>query len=309
MNKYILFTNDVEAHSIFYNSIRPETGYKVYKEAIPYLLDLYEENNIKSTFFITGYIAKLYPNIVKMIADRNHEVGSHGLTHEVNQAFDVLSFNDQLSHLKEAKNILEDLCGNEVISFRAPALRVNKDTPMALEEAGFRIDSSISPQRLDFFFSFGSIEKIKRIFSPRKAYFTSKTNLSRRGNSNIIEVPVSSLFIPFVGSLMRSSNFSFRFLKFLLVQEAKYFDTAINYYMHPTEFINEHVDGKIDKVNRRSKSLIKYIFADIVRRKIKLINLGEEAKPIYEKLIYYFNDLEFKSTTIKDYCKIKGLLK
>jgi len=57
----------VETHSIYYNELRKDTGYKVYKEAIPYLLDLYSEYNIKSTFFITGYIAKLFPDIVKKI--------------------------------------------------------------------------------------------------------------------------------------------------------------------------------------------------------------------------------------------------
>ena len=151
--KYFLLTNDVETHSIYYNDLRDETGHQVYKQAIPYLLDLYEKKNIKSTFFITGHIAKLYPEVVKMIANKGHEIACHGLTHEVNMAFDTMSLEDQISHLKEAKKILEDISGKEVISFRAPALRVNKDTPRALEEAGFKIDSSISPQRLDFFFS------------------------------------------------------------------------------------------------------------------------------------------------------------
>ncbi len=304
---YLLLTNDVETHSIYYNTLRDETGYKVYKQAIPYLLDLYEKNNIKSTFFITGYIAQLYPGVVKMIADNGHEVACHGLTHEVEKAFDTLSLEDQISHLKEAKKILEDISNQEVISFRAPALRVNKDTPRALEEAGFKIDSSISPQRLDFFFSFGSIEKIKRLISPRKIYFTSNENLARRGNSKIIELPVSSFSLPFVGSLMRYNNLLFRILKSFLVIEAKYFGTAINYYMHPTEFIDEYSKEKM-KVNRRSKSFLKYIFADIVRRKMKLKNLGAPAKLLYKQFILDINNNGFETVTIKEYCKIKGFL-
>jgi len=76
--KYFLLTNDVETHSVYYNDLRDETGYKVYIEAIPYLLDLYKNHNIKSTFFITGYIAKLYPEIVKIISENGlffHKTG------------------------------------------------------------------------------------------------------------------------------------------------------------------------------------------------------------------------------------------
>ena len=82
MNKYCLLTNDVETTSIWFNSLRDKTGLKVLQEGMPILLDLYEKYNIKSTFFFTGYIAKLYPRLVKMILPYGHEVGSHGLSHE-----------------------------------------------------------------------------------------------------------------------------------------------------------------------------------------------------------------------------------
>jgi len=68
-NKYCLLTNDVETTSIWHNSLLDKTGIKVYKEGMPILLDLYEKYNIKSTFFFTGYIAKLIPDIVKMISE------------------------------------------------------------------------------------------------------------------------------------------------------------------------------------------------------------------------------------------------
>ena len=304
----ILFTNDVETHSIFYNDLRADTGYKVYKDAIPYILDLYDKYNIKSTFFITGYIAKLYPNIVKIISNRGHEIGSHGLTHEVNKAFDILPLKKQIMHLRESKNILEDLCSENVISFRAPALRVNRNTPTALYEAGFKIDSSISPQRFDFFFSFGSYEKISRLFSPRKIYFASQNDLSKKGNSNIIEVPLSSFGLPFVGSLMRSNNKIFKLLRLMLMYESVIRGTTINYYMHPTEFITETSNNDV-YTNRRTKSWIQFVLADIIRRKIKLINLGENAKPLYEELLQYFIKRKFNAITMKDYCKLKGFLK
>ena len=101
--KYCLLTNDVETTSIWHNSLRDETGLKVLKEGMPRLLDLYAKYNVKSTFFFTGYIAKLYPEVVKMIIPYGHEVASHGLVHDSDKAFDVLSYDDQVKHLQESK--------------------------------------------------------------------------------------------------------------------------------------------------------------------------------------------------------------
>jgi len=82
MKKYCLLSNDVETTSIWHNTLRDESGYKVLKEGMPYLLELYEKCDIKTTFFFTGYIAKLYPEVVKMILPYGHEVGSHRLPHK-----------------------------------------------------------------------------------------------------------------------------------------------------------------------------------------------------------------------------------
>ena len=55
MSKYCLLTNDVETTSIWFNSLRDETGLKVLKEGMPVLLDLYEKYEIKTTFFYRLY--------------------------------------------------------------------------------------------------------------------------------------------------------------------------------------------------------------------------------------------------------------
>ena len=149
---YCLITNDVETTSILNHRLSDKTGEFVLKEGMPRLLELYGKYNIKATFFFTGYIAKLYPEVVKMVQPFGHEIGSHGLSHKVENAFYVLSLREQIEHLKQSKAILEDISGEEVISFRAPAARVNNNIVIALEEAGFKIDSSISSQRLDMLF-------------------------------------------------------------------------------------------------------------------------------------------------------------
>ena len=181
MTHYALFTNDVETTSIWFNTLRDETGLKVLKEGMPILLDIYERFNIRSTFFFTGYIAQLYPEIVKMILPFGHEVGSHAMSHKTEDGFDVLDFKAQKDNLAESKKILEDISGQEIISFRSPALRVNKYTPRALIETGFKIDSSVASSRFDAFFSFGTKQKLKWLFAPRLPYITREDNLAKRG--------------------------------------------------------------------------------------------------------------------------------
>ena len=219
MDNFCLFSNDVETASIWFNALRDETGKKVLDYAMPKLLDLYQSYNIKSTFFFTGYIAKKFPKIVKMVTPYGHEVASHGKSHLRENGFDIMPFEKQKRHLEESKKLLEDISGQEVISFRAPAMRVNNNTTRALIETGFKIDSSIASQRFDFFLSFGGINKLKCLFAPRLPYKTAKYNLYKRGGGPIIEVPVSASILPYIGttmrifpllSLMQSSVFKYR---------------------------------------------------------------------------------------------------
>ena len=100
-----------------------------------------------------------------MIIKEGHEVASHGKSHLKEDGFDVMPFERQKDHLIYTKKLLEDISGQGVISFRAPALRVNEDT--SLIEAGYRIDSSIAAQRFDFFMSFGGLKKLKWLTAPR----------------------------------------------------------------------------------------------------------------------------------------------
>lgn len=297
--QYCFFTNDVETTSIVNNNLNAKTGERVLKEGMPVLLELYQKYNIKATFFFNGDIVNLYPEVVSMVLPYGHEVGCHGLTHEVNKAFDVLSYNEQVEHLDTSKKILEDISGVEVISFRAPALRVNEHTPKALEFTGFKVDSSIASQRFDMFLSFGSIKKFNRLFAPRLPYRTSKNNLAESGNGAILEIPISALLLPYIGTTLRIFPNITSLLGRLLSLENKVNGKPINFLTHPNEFIEEEKTTRT--VLRRSKNYFNYLMGDVLRSKLKLKNLGKDAVPIYEKELKYFSSKGFKTTTMKDF--------
>jgi len=306
MKKYSLWTNDVETTSIWFNQLRKETGKKVLDEGLPKLLDLYDTFSIKSTFFITGYIARLFPKIVKLISERGHEIASHGMYHTNEYSFDIMPIDKQVFHLLESKKILEDISGEKVISFRAPALRVCPITATALIESGFLIDSSVASQRFDFFLSFGSITKFNWISSPRLPYHTSNNNIFKRGDSNLVEIPLSAFIFPYVGTFMRISPFLNNIIRYLLSRETIITGKPIVFDIHPNEFIDESNEPRV--INRRSKSFLSYLLTDLFRSKLKVRNLGYQALNLYEDQLIHFQKLEFISMTLKDYCIAEGLL-
>ena len=305
MSKICLLTNDVETTSIVNGGLRDSTGELVLKEGIPRLLDLYAKYNVKSTFFFTGYIAELFPEVVKKIVPYGHEVGCHGYTHDHRYSFDTLNLDQQITHLNKAKKILEEISGSPVVSFRAPALRVNSDTVRALTDTGFKLDSSVAPQRLDIFLTLGIKNKKKWLFSPRKPYRTSAYDLTRKGNSEIIEIPISSLGFPYIGTFMRISPYLNANLRNLLYLESKYKNIPINFLIHPNEVIEEL--SLFLKTERRATNYIGYLFSDLLRKKLKQKNLGINAINLYEKEINFWANKGYKFITLKEYSIEKNL--
>ena len=301
MAKYALWTNDVETTSIWFNTLRDETGLKVWKEGMPILLDIYQKYQIKSTFFFTGYIAKLYPDIVKMIKKHGHEVGSHSFSHKKEDGLDVLSYKDQLYQLQTSKKILEDISGEEVISFRSPALRLSQDTARALIESGYLIDSSVASQRFDMFMSFGGIKKLNWLTAPRLPYRVNEHNIFKKGNSPLIEVPLSATFFPYVSTTMRVFPIITSLQRRLLHSESSFNQKPIVFDIHPNEFIDE--SNEIRTIERRSKNPISYFLKDVVRSKLKVKNLGSPAIPLYEREISFYKKRAYSFITIKDYCR------
>lgn len=297
--KYCLLSNDVETTSIWHNSLRDETGIKVYKEGMPALLDLYARYNVKRTFFFTGYIAKLIPDIVKLVLADGHEAASHGMLHIKPNGFDVMPYEKQLRHLKESKALLEDLSGQEVISFRAPALRVNENTTLARAEAGYLIDSSVASQRFDMFMSFGGMKKLNWLIAPRKPYRTNKDSLFRRGNGTIVEVPLSATLLPYLGTTMRIFPGITAMQRKILARETMRNGKPIVFDIHPNELIDE--SGEKRSIESRSNTPLAYFVQDYLRAKLKVKNLGDKGTALYDREIACFAKKEFQFVTIRNY--------
>lgn len=114
------------------------------------ILDLLDETNTKATFFCVGKLATMYPEVVKAIADKGHEIGCHSNIHTWLTEFDRKQLYEDTY---AAVSALEDLTGKKVLSYRAPAFSIcpkNKWAFEVLAKCGIERDSSIYPSERDF---------------------------------------------------------------------------------------------------------------------------------------------------------------
>lgn len=299
MTKNVFITNDVETTSLINHRLDDAVAQYVLKQGMPRLLDLYEKYNVKATFFYTGHIAKLVPDVVRMAHEAGHEIGSHGMSHKVQDAFDLLTLEKQKEHLSASKKIMEDIIGEPILSFRAPAARVNQNTVEALLETGFRIDSSVSSQRLDMFFSFGSLKKLNWLTAPRLPYFTDSKNIFKKGSSDLFEIPITAFGLPYIGTFMRISPLLNRINRHILHNETKLNNRPFVFLTHPNEFIDEIRD--INKIQRRSNNYFSYLMGDVLRHKLKTKNLGAKGIPLLERELMFFQKKDYNFSTLKMY--------
>jgi len=296
---YFIMTNDVESFSIPLNREDESVVKEVYEVGLPRLLELYARHDIKSTFYFTGMFAEQSPESVDLVKAHGHEIGCHGYDHAPERAFDVLSYEEQLSELKKAKRIIESLAGT-IESFRAPALRLNEDTVRALEETGFTSDSSVCPQRFDGPFTFGSKKKLKWLLAPRKPYFLSYESITREGDSKILEIPISAVIFPFIGTTMRRSPLITKILQKYLSFESKRTDKPVVFLFHPNECLD--FDGKAIPT-RRSTNFFDHLFADVIRQKLKLKNLGMNSLILLDDVLTSAREHGFEFVSVNEYRK------
>lgn len=109
------------------------------------LLEILGARGVRGTFFVLGWTAQRHPDLVRRIAAAGHEIGSHGFDHELVYRQDAEAFR---SDIRRARQLLQDLSGQEVIGYRAPSYTIMARTLWALgiiADEGFRYDSSIFP--------------------------------------------------------------------------------------------------------------------------------------------------------------------
>ena len=113
------------------------------------LLAIFEQFDVRGTFFVLGWVAEHHPGLVREIAARGHEIACHGFSHRLVYEQSPEEFYEETLR---AKNLLQDITGDAVLGYRAASYSIVRESLWALDilvELGFAYDSSIFPVRHD----------------------------------------------------------------------------------------------------------------------------------------------------------------
>jgi peptidoglycan-N-acetylglucosamine deacetylase len=120
---------DVMTHQAY----GPRTG-------APRLLRILDRAGIRATFFVPGWVAERWPDVVRAIRDAGHEIGHHGYLHESSRG---ASRQVEEVRLVRGLEALETVAGVRPIGYRAPMWEASTALPGLLAARGFRYDSSL----------------------------------------------------------------------------------------------------------------------------------------------------------------------
>jgi polysaccharide deacetylase family protein (PEP-CTERM system associated) len=111
------------------------------------VLDLCERTDSRATFFVVGWIAERFPQLVADIAAAGHEVGSHGHLHARAYDLGAGAFGEDL----RASIAAIEGTGTRPTCFRAPEWSINGRSLWALEalaREGMTVDASMAPVKI-----------------------------------------------------------------------------------------------------------------------------------------------------------------
>lgn len=145
-----ILTFDIEEwfHLLDCDDTRTEAQWANYEvriyDNVARLLDILEQTNTKATFFIIGWVARTYPELVRKISDK-YQIGSHTMNHQLVWQQTPASFRDDV---ESSIKLLEDITGKKIEAFRAPGFSIRETEPWAFEilhDLGIKYDSSVFP--------------------------------------------------------------------------------------------------------------------------------------------------------------------
>ena len=202
------------------------------------LLDFCDRRKLKATIFVAGRFAETYADLIRECQRRGHELGTHGWEHgglENDEDFRSASYDQQRTWIRLATEAVETASGVRPVVFRAPSLWISETTLRALEDEGYRYDSSVPAKRFDC--GFGRVHYLKYFRAPSEPYRLSSSHLRVPGHSSIIEMAPSAFLFPINMATLRVLGLPV--MKWMIARISKRASRLV-FYCHPHEFAHAH---------------------------------------------------------------------
>ena len=239
-------------------------------------LDLLEKHKIEATFFIVGEIAQKYPELIKQIEHKGHEVGFHSFNH-------IPLWEKNADTLTAEIRKFHALIGKNCMGYRAPSFSLNNNTKWALNvlaNCGYKYDSSIFPVSTPLY-------GVKH--APTKPYKISPADVSIEDeDAQLWEFPLHVYSTPIL-RLPMAGGFYLRFFPLKLVKRS------------------------INKANKNGHPAVLFVHTWELNPAMPKLKLGlyksfityhnaEKTAPKLEQLL-----LQYEFTSFRAYMKEKGL--
>ena len=222
-----ILTFDIEEwfHILDNKSTKTQSEWLQYESRIFYNMEkiygLLERNKTKATFFILGWIAEKYPEIIRTIDQLGYEIGSHSHMHQ-------LMYGQKRSEietdLRKSLDTIENIIGKKIRIFRAPGFSITKENLWVFEilhKYGINTDCSVFPAER----AHGGIPELK----------IEKPFLISYDGINLREFPIN------VGNCLGynfifSGGGYFRLTPYSMIKHLSYKSDYIMSYFHPRDF-------------------------------------------------------------------------
>ena len=187
-----------------------------------FIFDILDQYNLKATFFCLGWVAKKYPQILKKIIEKGHELGPHSNLHKLVYTQNKDDFSEDL---RLSIKSIEDVTGKKVELYRAPSFSINHDNTWAFEEMvkqGIKIDCSIFPAK-------------RKVGGFQEFNLTKPSKILTKGNIEIKEFPINT-FKLFNTKIIFSGGGYFRIIPYFFLKRMMNTSDYVMTYFHPRDF-------------------------------------------------------------------------
>jgi len=188
------------------------------------ILSFLRRHHLKASFFVLGWVAEYYPELVKIIADEGHDVGYHSYYHRIPKYQSQKEFEKDLV---KGIELLKSITGKEVKYYRAPNFSLkNKWMLDCLIDHGIEVSSSIK-----------NPIKHKGISLPDEPFVFSK------GSKQIIELPLETKHFNRLKIVFSGGGY-FRILPISVLNKLFAKSEYLMLYFHPNDFDVDHPTRK-----------------------------------------------------------------
>ena len=122
------------------------------------ILDILEERGIRATFFTPGWVAEQYPDKLKKIVEKGHEIAALGYHHE---HMALLSEEAQELAIRKGIHAIEDVCGITPKGFRSPEGELTLDTLRIARRNGLVYSSNLCDDDRPYWRNLGDGEMLE----------------------------------------------------------------------------------------------------------------------------------------------------